>query len=576
MQKQTFVYPGSDLDRSRTLINALGTFWSITFTGKDQMHSYVNSVAYAVAQSHRNLLEVVAALSRYDVPLFHEKMLVPITIKKSELNTALTNADRFDISPITFDSGAKFDVATDKYLFSYPLPDKLVSVEQFFNKLTFPTAVLDNNVDFTIDRTRNALVFNSDPFDNPAFLRRAIPAGGALPDSEIVLWGFCGKYDYDYVFNQFAYAVGLKLSTSEGYKQLTNAIITGLINGGASVTSLDTAIAAICGVPLTVEPEETVEVIRWDNHGLFIATDKNIYRFAASSIPSVELEQVVPAGTQLIRCFDINEFFVGNTYIPAIPGDTQVLCRPVAGDTLSTNDFEGFITQDGDDSVLTSDGTACRAVRRKIDALAIDQGFLPACFYGDLTFENNKVPLEVITDHPSGYTYVRFPVGGIPADVDRFFDEIHARGIADIAADAVPCVPKNRRRGTLAHLLDKRVQPGTEPTAAHLPKTINPLQFIIENVLRNNVFVVRIVVSGLGQNHLGLYNVRHLRQLLPPQSAMIVVFELAPNTDKINAENNVYDALKLFTAAEPISDKIPFTLIREVGINVHSVSGTCQ
>ena len=209
-------------------------------------------------------------------------------------------------------------------------------------------------------------------------------------------------------------------------------------------------------------------------------------------------------------------------------------------------------------------------------ALALDNGYLSACFYGDLVFENRVVPLDIITDHPSNYTYLRFKLGGFPADVDQFFDEIHSRGIAAAEAPKDQCDENRRRQGTLAHLLDSRVQPATEPTAAHLPSTINPLQFLVENVLRNNVFVVRILVPALGQNSIGLYNIRHLRQLLPPQTGMIVVFELSAGADTVNAENSITEVITRFTGLQPQKDTVPGSLVRDSGATARLVSGTCQ
>jgi hypothetical protein len=250
-------------------------------------------------------------------------------------------------------------------------------------------------------------------------------------------------------------------------------------------------------------------------------------------------------------------------------------------------------------------------------------------------FENKVVPLIVDTNHPSGYTFVKFDLGGFPADVERFFDELHMRGVdaaetvkeacfyspieyASLEAfpsrivngkkvpygmtgrvyravdtgwlyrwapsiDAAPGtyeqivrVPPDRKLGTLAHMLDKRRQPDSEPSERHLPATINPLRFLIENVLRNNVFIVRIDVPALGQNRLGLYNVRHLRQVIPPQTAMIVIFELAAKTDKINAEKQVAEEVDSFKGIEPQTDTIDENYVKDNGALLTTLSGTCQ
>jgi hypothetical protein len=571
MKQQVFTYPGSDLDRSRTLIAALGSFWLRTFTGRDQLTSYVNATAYTVAETHRKLLAVVAALSRYDVPLFDEKTLVPITIKKSQLNTLATNSDKFDTTLAHFDDGTFFDAVTNKTFFAYPAPSKLASVEQLFNKITFPTAMLDKNVDFVVDPITGVLIFNRDPFDNVAFLRHAAGPG----DEEITLWGFCGKFDYDIVFNQFAYAVGIKLQSSQGYKDLINAIVDGLVDGGATAAALDLAFAAICGIPVSTEPVETVEIMDYDNRGFFIATDKTVYRFNETVEPRVGLGQVITAGTMLIRGIDISEFFVGNKYAELNAPDVAVRYPP-SNAVLADNIWKPLLTETDENLRLDPNLFTCRKTRKDLAALALDGGFLSACFYSDLIFENKPLPLEVNTAHPSGYTYLHFGLGGLPADVERFFDEIHYRGIQAAKLETIPCQPNHKRRGTLAHLLDARVHPATEPDVTHLPKTINPLQFLVENVLRNNVFVVRILVSALGQNSLGLYNIRHLRQLLPPQTAMIVIFELAPGMDTVNGADNVRETLNTFTGMARQLDKVPVSLLHDLGATARIVSGTCQ
>lgn len=618
--KNEYVYPGSDLDRSKILISLLGTFWSRTYTGIDQIHSYADATAYNVAQTHRNTLELAAAMSRYEVPLFHEETIVPIVLKRSEMNTARTNIALFDVDQYKFNSGLVFDRAAGSELYSFPLPNKLRSVAQIFNKITFPTVILAENVDYVIDVKRNALAFVSNPFENPAVLRRATETANAS-DEEIVLWGFSGQYDYEYVFNQFAYALSLKLKTSQNYKDLVNAIFSSLIKGGITASTLDLAVAAITGIPVVVEPKETVEVVEYDSAGLLIVTDKNVYKFREEAVPVVAVGQVLTAGTQLVRGFEISEFFFGNSNLPP---DESLVSRPDIITLLSTDAYETIAAENDDDILLNAD-KVCQP-RKPLAALALDNGFLSTCFYGDLVFENKEVPLHVDAKHRSGYTFVKFPLGGFPADVDRFFEELHMRGIeaAETVKEAcfykpieyasleafparglvgrvyravdtgwqyrwVPSIdkppgyyeqivrlPPNRKLGTLAHFLDKRRQPEGEPNASHLPTKINPLRFLIENVLRNNVFVIRIDVSALGQNRLGLYNIRHLRQITPPQTAMIVVFELGVKPDKINAEKMLWEEVDSFIGMEPRADTVDENYVKDKGALLTRISGTCQ
>lgn len=615
MTKNEYVYPGSDLDRSKTLISLLGTFWSRTYTAIDQISSYVGATAYTVAQTHRNLLETAAALSRYEVPLFHHETLVPIVLRRSQLNTTLTNAVLFDTDKNRFDGELTFDGAAQSELYSFPLPQNLAGLGSIFNKITYPTVALSAEVDFTIDRRRNALVFISNPFENSGFLKRAIYDAGT-EDEEIVLWGFCGQFDYEYVFNQFAYALGVHLQTSQNYKEFINALFSGFVDGGLSAQNLDIAFSALCGVPLVVDAQETVEVVDYDSNGLLIVTDKNVYKFNDNATPIVRVDDVVYGGSQLVRGFEINEFFVGNNYMTV---DDPVV-RPDVTRFLATNTYDTVATENQDDLILDA-SQLCPPPARPLAALALDNGFLSTCFYGDLVFENKELPLLVDTEHPSGYTFLSFPLGGFPADAQRFFEELHARGVQAAETARIPCflnaipyatlnefpttglpgriyktlddqkyyewsmaggyeeitrLPQIKKLGTLAHLLDRRANPDGEPTATHLPTTINPMRFLIENVLRNNVFVVKIDVAALGQNRLGLYNIRHLRQILPPQTAMIVVFELGLPTDKVKAEDLIGELVTTFTGLEPQTDTIDEEYIKDEGAVLTKLSGTCQ
>lgn len=532
----TYKYPQSDLDRGRALLSVLGSFWARTYEARDQVLSYVTATAETVAQSHRNLLETAAALSRYEIPLFHTENWVPITLKKSEMNTGDVGVARFDVTPLVFNDGrASFDQPVEQPYFAFPKPDKLVNVAQIFNKLVFPTVSFADRTHFFVDAARDALVFVDDPFNNPGLLRRPVYKNNQLVDEEIVVWGFLGEFDYQYVFNQFAYALGMRLASSQGYKDLMNAVTTGLISGGATAGVLDLAFSAVGGVSVAAG-NETIEVVQLDAHGLFIATDRNVYRFPEAAVPVVAVGDQLTAGDRLVDAVNIVELTAG-----------------VAPNYLS--------------------------------ALALDAGFLATCFYGELIFENKDVPLEIDTAHPSGYTYVKFGVGGFPADVDRFFDEIHARGVAQAMQPAELC-PPGRRRHTLAHILDKRAQPEyvvepktvpvDEPTAAYLPATINPLQFLAANVLRNNVFIVQIKSSALGQNRLGLYNIRHLRQLLPPGTAMIVVYELSGVKDSVNGVENTTETASTFTGTQPLADTVTDDLVTDNGATARVFSGTCQ
>ena len=82
-------------------------------------------------------------------------------------------------------------------------------------------------------------------------------------------------------------------------------------------------------------------------------------------------------------------------------------------------------------------------------------------------------------------------------------------------------------------MLDTRTAPVGEPTAGDLPTTINPLEFLVTNLLRFNAYVVKIKASGVRGN-IGLNNSRLFRRIVPPWTAMIILVELETDGDVID------------------------------------------
>jgi hypothetical protein len=478
------------------------------------------------------LLETVAALSRYEVPIFHSENWYPLTLRKSQLGLTDANYYKFDDDKILFDRGeaVQFDAFATRDFYAFPAPANFVGGGQIFDRITFPNFALISNVDFIVDKANNALIFTINPFELETTARNPIyDDADNLVDEELTLWVYKANFDYGYLFKQFAYAVNINIESSENAKALVNAVITGLLDGGASDRALYAALSAIFDVPLVATDDEIVEVITLDNRGLLICTDKNVYRFAETATAIVAVGDKLKGGDRLTDTFN----FVN-------------LNRGVVPVSLA--------------------------------ALALDSGFTSGCYYSDIIFENKEVPLRVDSNHPSGYTYVSFPLAGFPHDLKRFFDDLHARGVSQIPTTPAECdkTGANRRLGTLAHILDLRKTPVGEPHVDDLPATINPLKFLVENVLRNNTAIVTVKVSELGKNQLGLYNIRHIRQLLPPSSALFFVYQLNSKKDAIKGILDVKEDISQFMGMAPLKDTVPAALVHDRGIVVRKLSGTCQ
>lgn len=518
-----FVYPGSDLDRPRNLKAVLGTFWSRIYAAQDQVESYATAAGQQLAQTHLEMLETIACVSRAKIPVFHRQNWYFLALKQSERNDAQTSLAHYG-DDIAYGDPAAYGVPTTRSDHAFPLPEKLQHAPLIMNRLTEPSVVLSNNIDFKLDTRRGALVFQKNPFDNPLIPQRPVYENGEIVDYEVGLWVFRGEFDWNFAYEHFGYQLGLKMQSSQGYKDLLNALFDALVRG-ANDAALEQALSAMTGVPLVQEQEETVEVVANNCDVLTIVTDKHAYRFNGLATALVAVGDVVHAGDPLVDALQIYEFNRGE-------------------------------------------------VPTGLSGLVMGRGYLANCYYGELVFENKTLPLTVNETHASGYTYISFPLGGFPADVTKFFDEMHARGIVDAEQPPDDCDP-SRRRGTLAQLLDTRTNRTGQPKANHLPATINPLEFLIANVLRDNAFLVRIKASAMGRTRLGLYNVRHLRKLLPPHAAMIILIELSPSQETVSSAN-ICEHVAQFTAANRLLDTVPTHLVRERSVGIRLISGTCQ
>jgi hypothetical protein len=318
--------------------------------------------------------------------------------------------------------------------------------------------------------TDDSIIFRDNPFDNPLIPKRDIYVGDAVTDRELALWVFRGSFDWQNVYNQFGYVLELFLESGDNYRTLVNAIFDAMVQG-TTVRHIRTALSAMTDIPLVIETQETVEQLLTDANRKLVVTDQHVYEFSVNDTFEVEVGDLVEAG-----------------------------------DTLTTG--LGFFDF-GDGSVPAS---------TVVSGVALGRGLLTAGFFAELVFENEDKALVVETDD-DGYTRLSWEISGWPGDVEEFFDSLHARGLAE--------------GQTLAHLLDERTNKVGEPGASNLPATINPLEFLCENIFRNHAFLVTVEASSMGRNALGFNSAKILRKIIPPQTLMILAVELAHSDDPI-------------------------------------------
>jgi hypothetical protein len=454
-----YTYPEGPLDPD-TLLGLIGTFWTASYNASDQARAVLRSRLELEEANRQALSELLASESRFTAPVYAIEPWLTVTLRQSEM---VLTPGVYD-GTYAFDAGLLFDGPAAAPLPSYPAPAGLASAPLLCNRLTDPSLVWVEGVDYVV--TGGRFVFRTDPFSSPLI---AIAADG--DDHVAGLWGFRARRDEAHVYRLFGSAALLtQAPSSPAYRDLVNSVFDAAVTG-TTITSLQNFLAAATGVPYA-RGNETVQDVFVDARGLCVVTDANAYRFNAAATSLVSPGSSVRAGDPLVDSVLIDEFNAG-------------------------------------------------AVPAGLAALATGRGVLAEGYFADLVFQDKDVPLTVTYDS-AGRAKVSFPLGGSPDDVARFFDDTHALGVANGV--------------TLAHLLDVRTNPVGEPGPASLPATVNPLRFLCSNVLRANAVLVRLKPPGVDPAAPGLRFLGALRGLVPPQTLLVVLVELAASDAPITMD----------------------------------------
>lgn len=504
-------YPANDLNKGALLLQQLGTFWTNVFQEANILQAHMRSNAQEQAQTALDFYEAVACLSRFTVPIFHTDNWELLTILRSEVENVASIYQPDDLvfgqQPGTRPDRPAGFVQTFggmdiPWVVQAPMPDTLVDAPFVLqNLILYPSLVLVKGLDYEVNRERKLIRFKSDPFKNSLIAKREIfDEQGAKVDEEIGLWVYKAQYDLQYLQIQFAYALGLVLESTEGSKQLMNAFWNAHVAGGMSVSLLTLFLSALSGAPIVISPTETVEVIRTEADSKLVITDQYVYRFPLTANIIVTVGQVVHAGDRLSDAVEIVEL-AGNS---------------------------------PDYSILP--------------ALSLSPSFLSGGYMAELSVKNHRVALEYLGTDQNNKAVVRFEVSGFPGDVEEFWNAVQLRG--DLAGE------------TLANLLDTRENPVGEPLPVNLPTMINPLEFVVSNLMHNNLFVIRIRQASFMPGSPGLSFLRLLRNVIPPQTTYIIFVEMS-FTDSVDLgqpgsedEAGVSDSADAFdakkVAAEPV------------------------
>lgn len=476
----------------------LGSFWSRHFPGKGTLRAFLDSLVLAYKQTQQALLETEAAVGRRTIPLYHRELLFPLKLTYSSGDTLDYNKIKYG-SGILYGSGNSYgDLITfvpeeitpamaarvearKSYRSTlvtrrpiYPLPSGLKRIGMLSNRISQPSMVMVNGIDFIIDE--GVIVFTKEPFNMVEIPQLELyNASGVHYDDEILLWATAADFDFEYVYNHLGYIFELRGETGTVYRDILN-LVWDCLQEGITANTFRQMLSTVSGIPIAKD-DETILIIQETTSQQVLVTESNVY--------------AVPADAALSA-------FVGK----------QLKIGDFLSDGIQI--FEGS----GTNKTIPSD----------FDALVLGREFLGADYLSVISFPNKTVDLEYLGTDAAGYPKIRFEVNGFPGDVDAFWDAVHERGVA---AGKV-----------LANYLDIRETPADQPTAINLPETINPAQFVMENLIGDNLILVKMKLEQFTEDPKRTSYLSLIRQLLPAHTAFLLYIDAASSVEYVTSDDS--------------------------------------
>ena len=469
----TVTFPSNYFDVATDFLGTMGSFWRYDFSDRGQLLAEFDGLSELFQQHLQDHGEHVDLLGVATSPIFHRQRLWSMTVKQSEMNAGSATALRYYPGRAVYGNQLDSNYGLQGQVFTYggqgpsgglyafDIPTTLRRGAYFVtNKLRNPDVVLISGMDFVIDTDVNGIFFTKNPFELGFEQRPVLDDDNDQTDTEITLWFWNTDWEWDYLYKQHGYAYGIEAKSSSYYRDMLVAYQR-MITRCNSVPDMMLFLSGAVGIPVALEAE-TVELILTYVDKKQIITDMNVYEGPVNATVVVAVEDELVYGDPLFDTIELIELS-GASY------------------DIST-----------------------------VDRLPFSRNFLSGGYIGELTFENTIVSLDWGGYDGDGKAVVTFEVSGYNDDVEAFWDTTLANG-------------KLAGKQTLAEMLDTRTNPIGQPNVANIPETINPLDYVIDNIFKNNLFLIRVKSEDCGVNAPGLSFAKLLRNVVPPHTTFILI-----------------------------------------------------
>ena len=236
--------------------------------------------------------------------------------------------------------------------------------------------------------------------------------------------------------------------------------------------------------------------------------------------------------------------------------------------TIIVTDKEVYYAPEGAESTVTlgqtiapgislSDALSIKEIRRGVNldnlpSLTIGAGLVDNSILGNLSFVNDNVPVDTVK--VGSRVNVTFKIGGHPFDVDQFWKLVRKN--------------EDKKKISLAHILSK-TPAGKEVDEVTLPRQINPLRFLVDELMPRGVNLITIKAGRLLKS---IPRLDAVLEVCPLNSFLFFIFETPLVIDdslEVVSESEVG-----YTAANTISSDQSISNL-DSKVTIKSISSQC-
>lgn len=413
-----------------SFLHGLSDLWLRFFEDKDSLKAIYRGTEILIGQAYLDLVSNVLNTSMREVPVFNKEFFKLLTVREDNI---------------------AYDAALNKYVFE--MPDNLKNFTYLYNKIFAQTAMLEKDLDFTIDISGETddLQFNDDPFNwqgsgNPpqGFAYRTVEvlqSDGSIADKrEIAFWIPDAEQDQFNMYLTFGYLLNRFEPSSEAYRALLQGITRYFVLGPA-FDHIESALNVFVGFPLIRDDGEILQEVdtTTDADYSIVKTDRDDYYIPVDIPLKAAITNTSNWGTLVLHAFEVltavftvkdvisdptwwHDITIPDELIPDEPLARRVITSSLYDNLINNPDGlvkigdPGFIIGADEDGFVPTGRPGQRHLFSYIAFERFLRHHIYTVVFDRITFQTGELPYarsrtaleEIIVAGASAYTYLFF------------------------------------------------------------------------------------------------------------------------------------------------------------------------